>query len=383
MSNKPNKGAAKKPAKANTKKSVKATAEKIPLNMDEILKMLFLLSDALTVRMINSLFKKTFPLDATVVLEKTEIHRFSHAGQRVEKIVADMVLSINGEKFHIEFQTMNDETMLPRMFEYGFVIAIAEAKSGLVRTHDGMKMNYPNQYVIFVERDDKIPANELTMQVTLWDGDVKEYKVPLLRYWEETADTLEAKQLEPLLPLQVFNIRKSLDAIARSDKSETEKEKLTEEKLREMIAIYTSVSEKIYDLTDAKALLTTQNAEQMLQALHHLSAYLYDRYKGYDEIESEAIRMSEAVWSFDRWRNEGRVEGRKEGRTEGRKEGRTEGRTEGTITTRKETAYEMFQEGEKIEKIRKYSKLPDNILAEVLSTLPQTIQQNYNLIANV
>jgi len=43
----------------------------------------------------------------------------------------------------------------------------------------------------------------------------------------------------------------------------------------------------------------------------------------------------------------------------------------------------MFQDGEKIEKIRKYSKLSDVDLIELLRTLPKAIQQNYSLLATV
>ncbi|MCL2322274.1 MAG: hypothetical protein FWC47_09245 [Oscillospiraceae bacterium] len=39
--------------------------------------------------------------------------------------------------------------------------------------------------------------------------------------------------------------------------------------------------------------------------------------------------MAESVWSFDKWRNEGRKEGKIEGKIEGRKEGKIEGIKEG------------------------------------------------------
>ena len=213
-------------------KSKESNQQNIPLDMDEIMKMLFRLSDKLTIRMINSLFGKNIPLDAIVIPENVEIHRFSQIDTTIEKFRTDIILNINGERFHIEFQTVNDETMSVRMFEYGFMIAIQEIKSNLTNTKDGIKLNYPNQYVIFVEQNDNIPEHELTMKVILWDGDEKEYKVPLMQYWKETIDSLEAKHLEPLLQLQVFKIRKSLAEIARSKKSAAEKEKLIEEQLR-------------------------------------------------------------------------------------------------------------------------------------------------------
>jgi hypothetical protein len=342
-----------------------STAEKksVPLNMDEIMKILFNLSDELTIRMINSLFGKKIPLNAKVIVRDTGLRRFSFTEHEVNKIYADMILEINGEIYHIEFQTVNDDIILPRMFEYGFVISIEEVKSRIVRAKDGINMTYPKQYVIFVECDDNIPEHELTMKVTLWDGDVKDYKVPIMRYWEETPDSLEAKYLEPLLPLQVFNIRRDLERISKSKKLEAEKQKLTEAKLREVIKIYTTITEKVRDLTEAKQRLTIYHAEQILNALQHLSAYLYDRYDKYNEIESEAIKMSESAWSFDKWRNEGRVEGE--------------------LKNRKATAHEMFIDGEVIEKIRKYSKLSDEDLVGVLVTLPQTIQNKYNLTAEV
>jgi hypothetical protein len=327
----------------------------VSLNMDEIMKILFRLSDKLTVRMINSLFGKDIPLDAKVITENAEIHRFSMAEPTVEEIRADMIVSINGERYHLEFQTVNDKTMPVRMFEYGFMIAIQEIKSYLTHIKDGIKLNYPKQYVIFVEQNEAIPENELTMKVILWDGDEKEYKVPLMRYWEETPDTLEAKHLEPLLPLQVFKLRKSLADIARSKKPNAEKEKLTEEKLRDIIKIYTAVTEKIRDWTEKEEYLTEYHAEQMLEVLQHLSEYLYSNYKGYTEIEREAIQVSESKWSFNRVRNEGKLE------------------------NRKETAQEIFMDGKNIMEIKKYSKLPDKDLADVLLSLPKDVQIKYSI----
>jgi len=342
-----------------------STAEQksVPLNMDEIMKILFNLSDELTIKMINSLFGKNIPPDAKVIVRDTAKRRFSFEEYEVSTLYADMILEIDDELYHVEFQTVNDDIILPRMFEYGFVISIEEVKSRIVRAKNGINMIYPKQYVIFVERDDTIPEDELTLKVTLWDGDVKDYKVPIMRYWKETPDSLEAKHLEPLLPLQVFNIRRDLERISKSKKPEVEKQKLTEAKLREVIEIYKTITEKIRDLTEEKGRLSMYHAEQMLNALQHLSAYLYDKYDKYIEIESEAIKMSKTAWGFD--------------------ELRREGEHIGELKRSRETAHEMFIDGELIEKIRKYSKLSDKDLISVLVTLPQTIQNKYNFKVEV
>ncbi|MCL2815259.1 MAG: hypothetical protein FWD23_11725 [Oscillospiraceae bacterium] len=344
----------------------------IPLDMDEIMKMMFGLSDRLTIRMINSLFGKDIALDAKVTAESAEKHRFSLSEPAIDEIRTDMILNISGERYHIEFQTVNDKAMPVRMFEYGFVIAIQEVKSYISHFKDGIKLDYPKQYVIFVEQDDDIPERELSMAVTLWDGDEKEYKVPLMKYWTETTDSLEAKHLEPLLPLQVFKIRKSLAAIAKSKKPE--KEKLIEEKLREIITIYTEVTEKIRDLTENKEQLTSYHAEQMLMALQHLSEYLYSNYKNYRKIESEAIHVTESKWMISKVL--------RQGEQIGELRGELKGELRGELKSRKETAYEMFLDGKNIIEIRKYSKLQDEDLADVLANMPEDIQSKYSLLNN-
>ena len=330
----------------------------IPLNMDGIVKILFRLSDKLTIRMINSLFGKDIPLDAKVITESGELHRFSQADPTVEEIRADMIVNVNGERYHIEFETVNNKLMPVRVFEYGFMIAIREIKSYVTHIKDGIQLNYPKQYVIFVEQNDAIPEHELTMRVVLWDGEEKEYRVPIMRYWLETPESLETKELESLLPLQVFKLRKCLFDIARSRKPEAEKEALTEAKLRELIQIYEKLTDKIRGWTEQDGLLTAYQAEQMFLAVQHLSEYLYSSYKSYANIEREALKMSESRWAFSKWLREGE------------------------LNRGKETAHEMFVDGENIMKIRKYSKLRDDDLADILRNLPTDIQRKYDLLPN-
>ena len=130
------------------------------LKMDKIMKMLFMASDKLTIRMINSLFGKEIALDANVVPESPDLYRYSVIDGEVEELRADIILNIGGERYHIEFQTVNDGTMVVRMFEYGFVIAIREIKKAIERAGESIKLEYPKQYVIFVEQNRAIPEKE-------------------------------------------------------------------------------------------------------------------------------------------------------------------------------------------------------------------------------
>ena len=55
---------------------------------------------------------------------------------------------------------------------------------------------------------------------------------------------------------------------------------------------------------------------------------------------------------------------------------------EGEQKRGKETAHEMFIDGKNITEIKKYSKLPDNDLADILRSLPKDIQNKYPSLYN-
>ena len=97
-------------------------------------------------------------------------------------------------------------------------------------------------------------------------------------------------------------------------------------------------------------------------ALFTLSEYLYNEYKGYTNIEREALKMSESRWIISKWLRQGEAIGEE--------------------NSRKETAYEMFLDSKNINEIRKYSKLSDEKLAEVLADLSAEIQSKYSILTN-
>ena len=335
------------------------------INLDGSLKALFGISAALIIRMINYVFEMNIPLTAEVKVESGELPVFSSSGKTISRRRADMILLIAGERFHIEFQMRGDKTMVIRMFKYGVEIALREINIGA--DNEEITLTFPKQFVILLEEDSSAPEKEITMKIRLWDGELKEYKVPILRYWEESIDSLEAKHLELLIPLQIFKLRKGLDSIAKSKKTEEEKEGLIKEKLREMITVFKEVTDKIQDMTEKTGLLTKSDAWRMLESLQYLAEFLYAKYKTFAKIEEEAIDVFKSKWGFEEI-------------DKALIEGQTKGRMEGKMESRKETAYKMFRNGEDVVKIREYAELPDEDLADVLRGLPKDVQSKYNLV---
>jgi hypothetical protein len=270
------------------------------------------------VRTLNALFKEKISPKEKVTHENPELHQFDPLAKSIKTKIADILMGIPQKKYHIEIQTIYDDETLPYVFEFGFMVAIRESKINPFFKDGAMVLNYPKQYIIFVEQNNNIPDNEMVMRVVLWDDNVIEYKVPLLKYWEENIESLEEKQLEALIPLQVFKYRKELERIMTLKKSEKEKRKMIKAVLSEVLETFREVAQTINNLMSDKELLTLHDAKQMTEAVEHLTRYLYHRYDGYSEIEEEANKMTSRMFPpFGEWLEQGREEGMEKGREEG------------------------------------------------------------------
>ena len=105
----------------------------------------------------------------------------------------------------MEFQTKNDSTMVIRMFEYGFKKATENATLNSI---DGIRTIYfPKQKVIFFEENKNI-EDSLDLNIVFPDDKVVLYSVGVMKYWEFTDEDLINKKMYPLIPLQLFNLRK-------------------------------------------------------------------------------------------------------------------------------------------------------------------------------
>ena len=80
----------------------------------------------------------------------------------------------------------------------------------------------------------------------------------------------------------------------------------------------------------------------------------HNKYKGYTEIEKEAIRMGESRWNLSKVLREGEIKGKKE------------------------TAKKMLLKNKPMDEIIEFTDLPDKELAEVLRELPPEIQVKYD-----
>ena len=111
-----------------------------------------------------------------------------------------------------------------------------------------------------------------------------------------------------------------------------------------------------YALLQEKAKLSIFTENFLVSEAMKMSDHNYELYV--EKLNARAEGLAEG-------RNEGRAEGRAEGRVEGRAEGRVEGRVEGRNDERTAVALDMLADNEPIEKIVKYSHLPESKILEL------------------
>jgi hypothetical protein len=130
--------------------------EKKTIHYDKILKNLFNISNRLTIYALNALFKKNFK-------ENAKIEQLNREYIRLDKTtaIADTVLSIEineqKTKYHIEFQTISDRTLIIRMIDYGFRIAIDDLDYSKIKAGKEITIEFPSQIIIFLKHNKSIP----------------------------------------------------------------------------------------------------------------------------------------------------------------------------------------------------------------------------------
>ncbi|MEG2917826.1 MAG: DUF4351 domain-containing protein [Clostridium sp.] len=261
------------------------------VKLDQILKFLFTTSDKVLVKLLNGVFEENFKEDEVVIkvtnnefIEDTlGILRGDMFFEPVEKNSGINSSKVN---YHLEFQTKNDSSMVIRMFEYGFQKAKENSeKSDGIRT-----MYFPKQRVIFFEENKNING-DLVLNLIFPDGNKIEYVVPIMRYWDYTDEDLIKKKMYPLIPLQLFGLKKELEKAAKQNDIKTIKE--LSHKARDLASKLAGESKELLDKNE----IVGEDFHKMLLAIQNLIEYLSRNYMNDDEeLEEEVIKMTKTLY---------------------------------------------------------------------------------------
>ena len=283
--------------------------------LDRIMKVLFKLSKKVMLDLINGLFNENFVTEEV----KIEYTNSEFIKDNFERIIGDMFINIiQGIKtyyYHIEFQTANDNSMIIRMFQYGFEKACESVE--IYEKGEVGRLDFPRQLVIFVEENKNI-TDELLLTIGLPDGNDIIYKVPVMKYWKYSVEELEEKKMYALLPLQVFKSRKKMDSICKSKKSDDEKRQLIQKEFRELAMTIQKIIDSLKGL-DRKQEIIISDLEKILRVIENIAEYLYKKYGEYAKFSKEVHSMLKTLYDpavEARGIKKGKVEGKVEGKIE-------------------------------------------------------------------
>jgi hypothetical protein len=269
---------------------------------DLILKRLLRLSGPAVVQFINGLFGTNHPLDSKVEYPSTE-----SVSRKLRKLLSDMIVIVNGVHYHIEAEIRDDETIVIRVFEYGFAEGLRTMT--VLGGGERITLKFPNARIIYWETTKKAP-DEAVLALEFPDGGHYDYKVKTLKFLEHDIEELEKRKLALLLPFHVLKLRKEVV----SAKTSSTRTKLAEEMKRLLDEVIGAIDR----VADA-GLMSESDSRSLLEYTERLYKELY---KEYDEFKEVDVVLQDTILTYS---EEAELRGIKKGRREGKAEGKAEG----------------------------------------------------------
>ena len=319
--------------------------EKERVKLDEVLKFLFSTSNKVLVNLLNGIFEEEFEPDEVEISVSNNEFIEDDLGILRGDLFLDVLEKHDKVSYHIEFQTKNDNSMVIRMFEYGFRKGKEQLRQnqGKRKEKEIRTIYFPKQKVIFFEENSSI-EDELKLRVVFSNEQEVIYNVEVMKYWEYTDELLCEKKMYPLLPLQLFMLRKELErAVKKNDVSML---KCISNKTRELASKLAYEAKELFESNE----ILGEDFHKMLVAIQNLTEYLNKNYLCDAMIEEEVSKMTKTLYD-----PEVEKRGIEKGIEQGFKQSILELLSDlGEVTT---TIYQMIEQQKDLDKLKKWNKL--------------------------
>ncbi len=284
------------------------------MKLDEVLKFLFSTSNKVLVKLLNGIFDEKFDVDEVeLTVSNNEFVEDDLGILRGDMFFDILNKNHNKASYHIEFQTKNDNTMIVRMFEYGFKKGKEQLKNSKKFKEEIKTIYFPKQKVIFFEENKSI-KNQLKLKIIFPDEQEIIYTVDVIKYWEYTDKELKEKKMYPLMPLQLFNLRKELEKA--HNKNDLKKIKELSKKAKNLAEKLAKESAQLFEEDE----ILGEDFHKMLLAIQNLIEYLNRNYMKDENIENEVNKMTKTLYDPE-VEKRGIEKGIKQGIEQGREQG--------------------------------------------------------------
>ena len=262
--------------------------------------------------LINRSTGSHFTQNASIVLLNNEHHDTLSHSLNLRVTDAFFQISENGitKKYHLECQSNGDSTMIVRIMEYDFLIAIDELASNIKTGKYENELVLPETVVLYLRHEKSMPEQ---FHVTIRHKDqTLDYTAPIIKAQTFSLDELEQEELYALLPFYLMRYEQQIKNNIEIPQVESEIEEL---KMR-ILAM------------EGDGRLNSYQAKQLLDYITRILAQLSKTSKSRERLMKH-MRGHVIYTKADKIYDKGVRAGRKEGRREGREEGYSSGREDG------------------------------------------------------
>jgi len=242
-------------------------------------------SPANTVSLVNTLFDRRYALDSKVDFATTE--DVAKHGNTLDLFRADILLSVAGDGFAIEFQVGHDEIIGLRVFEYGF--GHAHRTKRVSGNGELIEIELPDACVVYFENTKTTPG-QIIFRLTSKDGGYFDYKVRIFKMEEQSLESLEQQRLLVLLPFCLMWLRKEL----KQGKATAAERLATAEKERRMLCEIEDVLIRALD----NGILGTRDGIMIVESISQMHEELYGTYPEFQEADMVTSQRIKLRWAY-------------------------------------------------------------------------------------
>ncbi|MBP3603202.1 MAG: hypothetical protein J6J79_03525 [Lachnospiraceae bacterium] len=186
----------------------------------------------------------------------------------MKRVLADTILTINGKySYHLEAQMTEDETIILRVFDYGYGHAgrTATEEEGVYR------LKFPEPKIIYLYSEKHVP-DEYRMELDFGIQGTFMYKVSTCKFQEISTQELNDKKMVILIPFMLLRVRKIMEK-ERSASNLKLLKKLIQNDIIKSINRNLEVGN-----------ITVQDAQKLKRYTHKLYEHIYSHYEEMEEL---------------------------------------------------------------------------------------------------
>ena len=201
---------------------------------DDVFRTLLNDCSRLIIPVINEMFHTSYTGREKITFSPNE-HFLNQQDGSEEKRVTDSCLMLDGDfykRYHFECESLPDNTISVRIFEYDSQIALDHSRI------EGNKLNvtFPKSAVLFLRSNAKTP-DEMIIRIEAMNGEALEYAIPVMKTQRYSIDEIFDKKLLFLIPFYIF-----------SHESRFEEYNISEEALEPLLKEYEEIEERLETL---------------------------------------------------------------------------------------------------------------------------------------